>query len=371
MNIKEIHYNISQDGNNDKQRIAINSERFSFPTQVTPQSTLPLTFVDLKRMLDPNANTISSYLEKKAFLNKMEVSINSPGSSGAFLVGDEALDTLDTVNYNEIDAWDRQDKNTAFICLLSLIGYCAVRDTWRKKQVVPQIINVKVDNLVTTLTQTEYETNKLTTYHQFGKANHTVTIWNFKKPIKVVISFEHVMVIPDGFMDLKYLDSNLLCGINLSELRESKILDIHMGDAATDFTKSEKSTISSVNNLNQNIGGIGLLIQRAIEELNSEKPNSFNSSRLNFLAIANGSNNNVVARIFQDALNKQLVPYFKKLEELIKSERFDLIMMSGPGIQFMNKTYLDALSQSINTPIVVAKDLFFNLDCLEKYLQSH
>lgn len=378
---KEIHYDIVQDGNNDIQRIAINGEKYSLPNRITP-----IVFSRKTNWYDLHNEPLNEFVAQNAFLNDMLISISSKAltnkTAKCFKVGNNAEYTFETVYYNEVELHNHATNDVSFVGLLALIAYRSLKDTINANNEVSPTISTKVDHFITTLPQDEY-LDKQKVQNRFKHGVFKVKIENLKDIIQVNIVFDQVLVVPDGYADMynnakdivnfKAFPDDLPIKQLLSS-NKTRILDLNLGDAATNLTEYQDAEIIENNIGDPVVAGAGLYVKRAIDNLNSDNPNNFRGSRLKFINYIHDRNNKYVKNALQKVLNPQKQKFcsclIKEIYERLIKQNVDVLVVSGPGCELTKPIFWEKLFKKTHLPIVMVKDPYYSLNGLLSLLES-
>ena len=299
-------------------------------TSVTPSIYSPISGQSIPE-LDEDSN-----LEELD--NNMDVIIKSPiiRSSSEYLIGNAATNSNNTLTgYNIESNVGKSDTDITIIIPIVKIAYSALKYVLIRTKNIPSIINVNLTHYLTCLPISEFRNEKKRELlkKKFCKGKHTVIIKNFKKDIKVVISFnsDNTMVYPEGILaqfgliyapdnypnfrhDNLYKDAPFNNGKDYSNSGNTLLIDI--GDGTTDISIISGTHLVKGAGVNVSLNqGVGTAAAAASDALAIDFPQLGHYSRSIFLEHAlRKSPEGKVLR------NKYLEPQIDLLVKAIETE---------------------------------------------------
>lgn len=290
----------------------------------------------------------------------MDISIASPSVDlqGRFLVGQSALDAgLPTRAFDVNDFRGKSETDLSLILTLSRIANQVVTDAYFNQDDLNEVLSAEVQ-MATALPITEGKIANTTENYQarYLKGKHSVTIYNFKQPITVQITFKDVYVGLEGEMaqfKIANADDKLSQQIkddfdnSYPALKDEvtaedltsiqNVLGIDIGEGTTDFAviKEGKANATASTSLQT---GYGNVLQEAVKPLQSRGFNFSNRGELNdFLAkpvsVLARRRQDTVRQIVADQLNPLVDEIIDTASETMRSasSSVELVYVYGGG----------------------------------------
>lgn len=233
--MKKIHIKVNR----------ISADLGSFATKIKINNFPTMMFPTVAKYIAPvapdNIVTKIKHENKIDLFNSMKVSIDNI----SYLVGTAALNSLPNLlmeaDYNL--PLGKLDSIVPKISCLSGIAYCLLQNTYRKLDTIPSLINVVVDNMITSLPITTYRsTNAIIDWEKkFSQSTHKITLFNFGKPVELFISFHNVIVLPDGLAgNIAIMNDFSGCPLK-NNAKKGQLLHIDVGHSFVNFTVTNYS----------------------------------------------------------------------------------------------------------------------------------
>lgn len=376
MNKKTVNLvmSVANDSGNGSSKTCIQYEDGIKDVSVTPSIYAPISGKEsLPELDDSNVEEL---------VNNMDIIIKSPAikTTSEFLVGSAATNSGNALTAYNVEANTGKAKPDITVILpLAKIAYSALTHVWlkNKKQDIPSTINVSLANYLTCLPISEFSNSKNRELLQkkLCKGKHMVTIKNFKRDVKVTISFnlDHTFIYPEGIaaqIGLIYSSDNYLGfrndalyqktspyenGQDYSNSGNTLLIDI--GDGTTDI--SVMNGTHPLKGIGVNISlnqGVGTAAATASDQLAIDYPQLGHYTRS--ILLERASKDNQEGKVLRSKyLEPQINLLMKSIETEVEKEfrkannDINTVVVLGGGVNLLtdqNKADFQKMLDSLN-----------------------